>query len=338
MGFGGKMKKRLVSLLSLWLIAAGVPGALAAPASNHQAAIKVNEDLEQALVNAAYDGDLKRVQALVAQGASLKSVSDTGTTALMAAAWVGHQELVSWLLGRGAVVDAQNNDGFDALMYAVWNNHVEVARLLVKHGADVKQKSPQDVTLVMVAAELGHLEALRWLVEDLQLDVSPIDSNYADALMHAVWKNQLETARYLVAHGGNLKQTWDGTDMLMYLAPHGHLPIARWLVEEQDSDVLKISDHGFTALSLAARAGHQDLVEYLIARGADPYVRDNSGHTVLMFATLSENEALVKWLLDELRLDPNLRDKDGESALEYAYSGSPIISLLRNYGATDKPE
>ena len=50
----------------------------------------------------------------------------------------------------------------------------------------------------------------------------------------------------------------------------GILTLIRFLVEECGAEVNCCSEEGFTPLAAAAREGYKDIVEYLLAKGADP--------------------------------------------------------------------
>ena len=41
--------------------------------------------------------------------------------------------------------------------------------------------------------------------------------------------------------------------------------------------LIKCEQNGETALHIAAAQGHEEIVSYLLARGADPYIRNHDG-------------------------------------------------------------
>ncbi len=80
--------------------------------------------------------DRARVKALLANGANVDAVTESGMTPLMYAASNGSAEIVQILLDTGAQVNAKRNDGFTAIDLAAFFGQVGVVRLLLQRGAD----------------------------------------------------------------------------------------------------------------------------------------------------------------------------------------------------------
>jgi N-acyl-D-amino-acid deacylase len=95
---------------------------------------------------------------------------------------------------------------------------------------------------------------------------------------------------------------------------------------------------GSSALFFALGAFNIDVVEALIAAGADVNAIDRNGDTTLMFAAYNEagDDRLVKRFL-ELKVDPNAKNKAGETALQWAMrrGDTPAVKALRNAGVRD---
>ncbi|KAJ1467820.1 ankyrin repeat-containing domain protein, partial [Baffinella frigidus] len=86
------------------------------------------------LVNAAEDGaDIAILQMLVAKGALVDAVNNTGHTALMVAAHKSVHNVVVFLLAEGASVNMKTADGTTALHMAT---DVHVTKTLLAAGAD----------------------------------------------------------------------------------------------------------------------------------------------------------------------------------------------------------
>ncbi len=76
---------------------------------------------------------------------------------------------------------------------------------------------------------------------------------------------------------------------------------------------------GFTPLMLAARQGRADRVGALLARGADPNVRNSDGNGALWFACFADCEACIAALI-EAGVDLDNQNVNGATALIYACS------------------
>ncbi|MBD3272843.1 hypothetical protein GF385_00640, partial [Candidatus Dependentiae bacterium] len=70
-------------------------------------------------------------------------------------------------------------------------------------------------------------------------------------------------------------------------------------IEKTEKDIINIKDkYRNTPLHLAAKKGHQEIVEMLLAKeGVDPSARDRYGNTPLHFAAKKGHPEIVKMLL-----------------------------------------
>ncbi|MFI5183004.1 MAG: ankyrin repeat domain-containing protein, partial [Vicinamibacteria bacterium] len=102
----------------------------------------------ESLTDAAGQGRVDRVNALMRQGADPNAASSSGWTPLMAAAAAGRREAAAALLSAGADADARDRLGRTALDVAERAGHSDVARLLRDRGASGSGKSPNDTVCV----------------------------------------------------------------------------------------------------------------------------------------------------------------------------------------------
>ncbi len=127
------------------------------------------DDPGEALREAARQGDLARVDALLAAGVPVDAAARHGQTALYYAAERGHLEVVRRLVERGADVNATERFfGWAPLVMALQNGHLEIARFLLGKGADDADDA------LWTALEQGDLELARaalatGLIEPLDL-------------------------------------------------------------------------------------------------------------------------------------------------------------------------
>jgi ankyrin repeat protein len=100
------------------------------------------------LQNAAQNGDVKGVQALVKAGADVNVADGEGTTPLMSAAAAGRGAVVAVLADAGADLDLRDRLGRTALDRAWAAGQETAARLLIRRGAVGSGKSPGDTVCV----------------------------------------------------------------------------------------------------------------------------------------------------------------------------------------------
>jgi N-acyl-D-amino-acid deacylase len=96
---------------------------------------------------------------------------------------------------------------------------------------------------------------------------------------------------------------------------------------------------GASPLFLALMRHNADIAEVMIAKGANVMERDGFGSTTLMWAAYDEaaDPALVRKFL-ALGVDPNAKNKSGETALVWAMrrGHTPVVEVLRQAGASDR--
>lgn len=86
---------------------------------------------------ASINGDVKKVNSLLDNGADINEHAVDFMTPLMGAIYTKKYDVAKLLIQRGADVNAQDAKGNTALFYAINNNNTEIAEDLIKNGADV---------------------------------------------------------------------------------------------------------------------------------------------------------------------------------------------------------
>ena len=144
---------------------------------------------DTALMYAVQGDFVEAVRLLLAAGADVRAVNESGQTVLMKAARVDagndvqtHVVMLQMLLKRGVDVNARDKKGKTALMHAAYEwfteaggifSHPEILRVLLEHGADVNAQDSQGDTALMTAikycritpAKAGNLEVVKILLE-----------------------------------------------------------------------------------------------------------------------------------------------------------------------------
>jgi ankyrin repeat protein len=152
---------------------------------------------------------------------------------------------VETLLARGVRIDVQGSEGDAPLHAAARKGHGAVVECLLKHGADVESREKYNWVALHIAAAFGHLQVVKCLL----------------------------------ANGADPNAKFQGGTALHRAAAGGFLPIVeRLLASGADKDAL--DNESNTPLHDAAScSGQGEVIEYLLARGARPDVRNKQGKT-----------------------------------------------------------
>ncbi|MFJ2897820.1 ankyrin repeat domain-containing protein [Streptomyces sp. NPDC087218] len=175
---------------------------------------------------------------------------------LLDAARTGDTDGVRTAIEGGARVDCRDEELRTPLLLAVHGDHVEAARLLVTAGADPDAQDLREESPWLATGVTGSVPMLRTLLPagpDLKL-----------------------CNRF-------------GGSALIPASERGHAPYVRELLRATDIDVDHVNRLGWTALLEAVILGdggraHQEIVELLLAAGADADLPDGDGTTALAHA------------------------------------------------------
>ena len=276
-----------------------------------EAARARQERLNKMLWDASFDGEVRLVQGLIAQGAEVDwhNAEQGGMTALHAATQQGKVAVVDALIAAGCQVEAESSEGATACYMAALNNQVEVLRRLIRAGADVNRAVSQSPCTrpLGIAAEQGNVDAIDCLLAAGAL-VDARNSEGATALLTGSQQGKLEAVRSLIRAGAdvNLVFTLKGTSVtaLMQASQCNHPSVVEALLEAgADANFANPGD-GFTALMVACYNGSEASVRALLAGGADPRMVSHGryeGNTALSLAKRKNHPAIAALLEAKLR-------------------------------------
>jgi hypothetical protein len=128
---------------------------------------------QQALNDAARDGDLGKLQGLVRRGADLDAQAPDGVTPLI----VADEAATGFLLAHGASTEARSKDGDTPLMVAARRGDTAKARALIAAGARLDATRPRETDTALAQA----LDAERYEVAELLLAAGAQDDRISQA-------------------------------------------------------------------------------------------------------------------------------------------------------------
>jgi ankyrin repeat protein len=234
---------------------------------------------------ASYRDDLETADLLIRAGAKVNAATDLGVTPLWTASQNGSAAMVARLLAAGANPNAALFAGETPVMIAARSGSAGVVGQLIAKGASVNAHGARGQTALMWATAQKHPDVVKVLVE-----------NGAD--VHArseVWNEVMAVSPHgyldynrAIPHGGDTA--------LMFAARVGDLASVKVLVAG-GANVNDADAWGVSAVTMAAHAGFDDLVEFLLGKSADPNAA-GAGFSALHAAIMRRNERMVRALLE----------------------------------------
>eukprot|EP01046_Picozoa_sp_COSAG06_P019100 COSAG06_NODE_1350_length_9768_cov_3.944151_2_plen_1041_part_00 len=267
------------------------------------------------LVTGALLGHTDEVLRLLDEGVDIEHVDEHGGTATYYAAKTNHIGVLKALIAAGAAIDGHfGNDrhSFTPLASAIQNSNFAAAECLLGEGADWRKLVTKDGdTVFVVATQDGKALLRRWV------------------LMHGTEQHKVSMQEALFRDAASTGQVEE---------------VQRMLREGMDVNVVDAA--GTSALFMAARYGHVEIVRTLIAAGAtiDAAVAtswEKGTLTPLMTAARQArpNSPKVVQVLLEAGADWRRKNGEGHTALDRAkqYKNKKTIKVLKAWAKASAP-
>ena len=208
-------------------------------------------------IEAIQQGDLGRLQSLLAEDSSISSArTDQGVSLVMLASYHRRFDAAAALAaGRTAL------DIFEAVALG---RTEDVAACCRKQQELVGAYSPDGFQPLHLAAFFGRADAVALLLER-GADVNAVAQNpsHVRPIHSAVAGRNAEVVRRLVDHGADVNvQQHGGWTPLAAAALHGDDELVRFFLDH-GADASVLSDDGKSAADLAESAGHRDVASML---------------------------------------------------------------------------
>ena len=308
-----------------------------------------------ALLDAVRAGAADTVAHLLDQGADTNvRDADSTLTPLMFAAGAGNDAIVARLISAGALINAlDGRAGATALHKACQGGHLGCARQLVEHGAWIDLQttttghSPLIEAIWFKAADIAEYLIARGARMELKTYYGfTLDDHVAYALKVSQGtgdQEKLQRIQQLVAdRRARDKAAACNASVLIRPALKGDGGALRHALEagapiDLRYPIVGSFEDGHTALLVAAREGHADLVQALIAAGADVNaVEPVFGAVPLHKATYNGRADITRMLAGAPGIDLNYQGaSNGYTPLHDAlwHGFSDCAEILINAGA-----
>ncbi len=284
------------------------------------------------LVEAVKAENKEAVRALLGNQIDVNVAEGDGTTALHWAVYKEDVDTADSLIRLGAHVDAANDYGVTPLRLACENGNASIVAKLLAAGASANAAVNTGETVLMMCARTGSVDGVTMLL-DYGADVEAKETSQRQtALMWAAAMRHPDVVRVLLQYGANVQARSRVSREVISRRLQSDLKHAERL-KKYGTDAEETAIGGFTPLLFAVREGDVESAGLLLAAGANVNDRMPDGVSALMLATLSEQPAMARFLLDK-GADPNVLSA-GYAALHAAVmtGDADLVEKLLVHGA-----
>jgi len=159
-------------------------------------------DGRRPLHHAALAGDTDLLARILAFGAVVAAVDESGWSALHSAASAGHEAACAVLLNASAPPDARTEAGTTALHHAAGKGHLGVVQVLLRAGADPALKTKAGDTALHRAAGTNRVAVMHELLAKLPRSAVDTQDKQGNTAMHVAAMEQHEDACMALAEAG----------------------------------------------------------------------------------------------------------------------------------------
>ena len=285
-------------------------------------------DSRTALIAAALSGVTDRVALCLRNGAKANQETRTGATAMSAVIKklgmpiqmateesyqddINGENVLKFLLTNAidkANVNHENKNGVTLSMFAAraFSNNPRVLALLLDHGADKNVESSKGSTLLLDALQFGCDDAVDLLIVegvDVNYETRKNTAEVLTPLILAAKRGSVFQIEQLLAAGADINyETKAGETALMAAVSASRADHVSALMSIGNADANYEVKHGKTkgdtAIVLAGRLGHKDVIQRLISsHNVDPSRGLSDKTTPLIRAVVDEDADAVKHML-----------------------------------------
>ena len=258
--------------------------------------IKLDENSNSPLHNAAMTGKLEYVKILLNKKANVNVQNRRKRTALHMASRIGHVGMVEQLLKDETInVDLQDFKGRTALHVATYHKHLEIVVKLLKSGAkvDVEDKVTNTPLCYISSKRMSKIQ-IRIALELLKYHKYPLHAAVEESCYPAIKK-------FLRDGMSPNVQNEEGDTPLHIVAQNMDIingPIVRDLLKYGAKVDMENYIHK-TPLITAVEFARSDLIKKLVENGANVnHVQKESGSTPLRYAIYKDNLKIFRLLLE----------------------------------------
>uniref|UniRef100_A0A8C6K492 Uncharacterized protein n=1 Tax=Melopsittacus undulatus TaxID=13146 RepID=A0A8C6K492_MELUD len=233
---------------------------------------------------AAKMNNLETMEKLFKKNVNINAVDTLKRTAFHFAVARSHVSVVDFLLHHKARLDMADQHGLTVIHLAAWTGNLDIMRKLVKAGADQKAKNEEGMNVLHFAAQNNSVKIVDYVLQDLHLnDLNKPDRKGKKPFLLASEKGHVDMINNLITLKlFTSEKDKEGNTALHLAAKNGHTEVVKILLE-QWGEINDLNE---------VRA--QNLLKYIESIIFPPQQKNSPLH----LAVISNQLPVVKSLLD----------------------------------------
>jgi uncharacterized protein len=241
-----------------------------------------------------------------------------------------------WLAPLLSISSFAATGGDLRLVEAAKNRNHEAVRALLKQHVDVNTPQTDGATPLAWAAHWDDMETADLLIH-AGANVNAANTYGVTPLSLACTNQNAAMVEKLLRAGADPNGIPTGTPVLMAAARTGNMEIVQSLLAHGADVNAKESSRGQTALMWAVAEKHPEVARVLVDRGADVHARSTSGFTPLLFAAQQGDLDSARILLGAGANVNEAAPEEGSALIVATHSGHEMLALfLLEKGADPK--
>lgn len=188
---------------------------------------------------------------------------------------------------------------------AIEGGNVDILKLTMHQNTNDSRTVSRE--MLQLACKCGHFDIIKYLFSKLYIK---LDSGTSKLIEMRKQNNEGETLLHYAALGGNVmifeflleqkcdptSRTYEGNSVLHFAAMFGHFQMVRYICARFPALLREKNKYDFTAVHFAAREGHDDVLQVLVARESNIIDMVKGGNTILHLAAANGHLAIIRFI------------------------------------------
>ena len=293
-------------------------------------AAKAKEDQEEEIIydksvlySAVESGKIEIVDFFITLETDINRRNNHIKTLLEDAIRIGKLSIVKFLIEiKGTDMDTKcsDNNGREnsLLQLAAESGHLEIVNYLIGLGVNI---FPDGKAMLISALKSENTEVIKFFLEK---EIERIGDNVNELLQIAVNNGIYYAMDYLVGFNYSVSRGFEIIER-----EFNELDFVRLIVDKAPTYINCIDKIGYSLLKLAIQNNDENILRFLVDKGADINAKGFNGNSSLHLALLNDKLEIVRFLVDK-GADINSEDKYGNSLIHISvkYGKLEIVRFL----------